>query len=186
MSAVRTTTTEGAALRDYHHLLDRAALPDAVRVGTDVQQVDAVEESLRRLGARYVDYVFTPHEAVCAGWPEASPREAAPGFAARFAVKEATVKVLRPTGPRLPWREIEVRRHEGGWCSLELHGSVGVLASELGLGSWAIAFSHDGGVAVATVVAITGALDLVTPLSSCHERPEMGNDGGRTDSQGPA
>ena len=153
----------GTALRAYDDLLTSASLPAGVRVGTDVQQVAAVEESLHTLGARYVDYLFTPHESGCTGWPGASPGQVAPGLAARFAAKEATVKVLRPTGPRLPWREIEIRRHADGWCSVELHGSARDLARDHRLHSWAVSFSHDGGIAVATVIAIEGDTDLVHP-----------------------
>ena len=35
--------------------------------------------------------------------------------AARFAAKEATIKVLRPVGHQPDWRSVEVRRDAGGW-----------------------------------------------------------------------
>ena len=82
-------------------------------------------------------------------WQEAAHAS----LAARFAAKEATIKVLRPLRRGYPWTEIEVVRRPGGWCSLRLHGAAERAARDAGLIATAVSFAHDGGVAVATVVA---------------------------------
>jgi holo-[acyl-carrier protein] synthase len=121
-----------------------------VRVGVDLTDVAEVAESLERFGDRYRRRLFTEHEL--ASCPDA-PSLAAPGLAARFAAKEAALKVLRPTGARPPWTSIEVRRHENGWCDLALHGEAARLARAEGLGPMAVSLTHEAGMAAAVVVA---------------------------------
>ena len=121
-----------------------------VRVGVDLTDVAEVAESLERFGDRYRRRLYTEHElASCAD----TPALAAPGLAARFAAKEAALKVLRPTGARPPWTSIEVRRHEDGWCDLVLHGEAARLARAEGVGSMAVSLTHEAGMAAAVVVA---------------------------------
>ena len=68
----------------------------ALRVGTDVVAVHQVADSVARFGPRYLQRVYTDHELdSCAG----SPTFRAARLAARFAAKEATIKVLRPSRP---------------------------------------------------------------------------------------
>ena len=77
-----------------------------VLVGTDITAVPDVLASMTRFGDRYLGRLFTEHElASCPGPPEV----AAAGLAARFAAKEAVVKVLRPTGARPTWRQRHAR-----------------------------------------------------------------------------
>ena len=127
-----------------------------VRVGTDVTAIPDVLASMTRFGDRYLDRVFTPHErASCAG----PPAVAAAGLAARFAAKEAAVKVLEPApdDARPPWRSIEVRRRPSGACHLELSGEAARLASRAGINELAVSMSHEGSVAIAVVVALPDA-----------------------------
>jgi holo-[acyl-carrier protein] synthase len=120
-------------------------------VGTDVQAIDEVRASLARFGARYAERVYTAGEIAAAGGLDAG--DPAPGLAARFAAKEATIKVLRPTAARPDWRSIEVVRREGGWCELELTGAASQLAREQGIVELALSLSHGAGVGMASVVA---------------------------------
>lgn len=73
---------------------------ETLRVGVDVVSVADVAASVRRFGDRYVHRIFTPHEiAACrtACVPAGGdPTYSAESLAARFAAKEAVVKVLRP------------------------------------------------------------------------------------------
>lgn len=118
-----------------------------VRVGVDVLAVDEVADSVERFGERYLRRVYTDHErASCAGAPS--------GLAARFAAKEAALKVLRPTGARPDWRSIEVVRQPEGACDIRLHGTAARLADDAGLGPLAVSLTHDAGVAAAVVVAL--------------------------------
>lgn len=121
----------------------------AVRVGTDIESIDAVADAIRSLGQRYLDEVFTEQEIDASGGPSA---ESAPGLAARFAAKEAALKVLRVSPFEL--RSIEICQTTGGWCRLNLTGSAAATAAKYGLHSFEVSLSHGAGVATATVVAL--------------------------------
>lgn len=124
---------------------------DEVRVGADLVAVEDVATSVERFGDRYLRRVYTDHEIACC---QGDPHVVAAGLAARFAAKEAVVKVLRPAGPRPDWRSIEVRRAPTGWCAVELRGEAARLAEEAGIRSWAVSLSHEAGMAAAVVVAV--------------------------------
>jgi holo-[acyl-carrier protein] synthase len=127
-----------------------ATMETGMRVGVDVTNVADVAESLQRFGDRYRHRLFTEHElASCPGEPDL----AAASLAARFAAKEAALKVLRPSGARPAWRSIEVRRHQDGWCDLQLHGEAARLADAEGISDLAVSLTHDAGIAAAVVVA---------------------------------
>jgi holo-[acyl-carrier protein] synthase len=123
----------------------------SIRVGADIIGVDQVVESVDRFGDRYLQRIFTEHEiASCPG----APGTAAAGLAARFAAKEATIKVLRPVDHQPDWRSMEVTRDPGGWCSMSLTGHAAELAEEAGIAELAVSLSHDAGMAAAVVVAL--------------------------------
>lgn len=123
----------------------------AIRVGTDVVAVHQVAESVTRFGSRYLERVYTEHELnSCVGSPEVR----AASLAARFAAKEATIKVLRPIGHQPDWRSVEVRRHSEGWCTMALLGHAAALADEAGIADLAVSLTHEGDVAAAVVVAL--------------------------------
>src|ERR1044071_392246 len=64
----------------------------SLRVGVDLVRVADVASSITRFGDRYVERIFTPDErAYC----DADAGRSAQRYAARFAAKEATLKVLR-------------------------------------------------------------------------------------------
>jgi holo-[acyl-carrier protein] synthase len=123
----------------------------SIRVGADLVMVSQVADSIACFGDRYVRRVYTEHEIDSCGGP---PSVVSAGLAARFAAKEATLKVLRPRGHRPEWRSIEVRRHHDGWCRMALSGYAAELASEAGLGELAVSLTHEEGVAGAVVVAL--------------------------------
>ena len=124
--------------------------PAPVRVGIDLCSVQDVAESVAQFGDRYLRRIYTDHELEYCG---SDPQRSAERLAARFAAKEATVKVLRPPDARPDWRSIEVRRDPGGWCEIALTGSAARLAREAEISSLAVSLSHDSGLANAVVVA---------------------------------
>jgi holo-[acyl-carrier protein] synthase len=129
----------------------QAAVPGP-RVGVDIAMVEDVARSIGRFGDRYRRRVFTDHELECAGHGEA----AAARLAARFAAKEAVLKVLRVTGAQPDWRTIEVHRMPAGWCEIRLAGEAARQAERAGLMSFAVSLTHEGGIAGAVVVALEG------------------------------
>jgi holo-[acyl-carrier protein] synthase len=130
----------------------------AIRVGVDLVAVADVIESVERFGDRYVQRIFTPHEIACCRSDlvsrDPAPRYSFESLAARFAAKEATVKVLRPVGPRPEWRAIEVFRAEGGWCEIRLRGRASALADLAGIDRWAVSLTHEASMAAAVVVGV--------------------------------
>jgi holo-[acyl-carrier protein] synthase len=123
----------------------------AIRVGADVMAIHQVAESVDYFGARYLERVYTKHELCsCVG----SPAARAASLAARFAAKEATIKVLRPTRHQPDWRSVEVRRHAQGWCTMALTGHAAVLADQAGIAELAVSLTHEGDIAAAVVVAL--------------------------------
>jgi holo-[acyl-carrier protein] synthase len=115
----------------------------ALRIGVDLVSVADVDESVRRYDRRYLERVYTDGEL------EQSGREPA-RLAARFAAKEAVMKVLRPAADdAVPWRSIEIRRTPGGWVEVSLHGRAKELAERDGLDGWSISLTHETGYAAA-------------------------------------
>ena len=123
-------------------------------VGVDLVDISEVAKSVKRFGDKYLRRVYTEHEiASCQGPPDV----AAGSLAARFAAKEATLKVLRPDGARPDWRSIEVVRLPNGSCKLRLRGAAARLAVERGLGPFALSMTHEAGLAAAVVVSGSAA-----------------------------
>jgi holo-[acyl-carrier protein] synthase len=73
-------------------------------------------------------------------------------LAGRFAVKEAVAKALgAPISLR--WLDAEVTTSANGRPMLTVRGSVAAAAEALGVRSWHLSLSHDGGMVIAIVVA---------------------------------
>jgi len=125
----------------------------SLRVGTDLVPIEHVAESVARFGERYVGRVYTAHEVSCC---QGTPSVVAAGLAARFAAKEAIIKVLRPADNQPDWRSIEIRRDPAGWCSVHLSDRAAAMAEEQGITDMAVSLTHEAGMAAAVVVAVCG------------------------------
>jgi holo-[acyl-carrier protein] synthase len=123
-----------------------------VRAGVDLVSVASVRESLEEHGEHYLRRVYTDRERRECTTPAGvvDPER----LAARFAAKEATLKVLRPGSVGFPLSAIEVQRQPGGWVELGLSGAAATLAAEIGIGELALSVTHEGGYASAVVVAV--------------------------------
>lgn len=119
-----------------------------IRVGVDLASVPDVRTALERHGERYLRRLFTLEEQADAA---GDPRR----LAARFAAKEAVLKVLRPGDDAVPWNHIGLRRQPAGWTELELTGRAAARADAAGLRDWAVSITHEGDLACAVVVATT-------------------------------
>ena len=118
-----------------------------IGVGIDVVPVQRFADSLVRTpGLR--DRLFTPAEQHT---PSGVPRTGE-SLAARFAAKEALAKALGAPGD-LRWHDAEIMVGEHGRPHLEIRGTVAGRAAQLGVTSWHVSLSHDGGIASAVVVA---------------------------------
>jgi holo-[acyl-carrier protein] synthase len=118
-----------------------------IGVGIDVVPVDRFAETLARTPS-LADRLFTAAERMT---PSGSPRTPE-SLAARFAAKEAIAKALGAPGGMF-WHDAEINTDDHGRPHLEVRGTVAARAAALGVTSWHISLSHDGGIAAATVVA---------------------------------
>ncbi len=123
----------------------------AIQVGLDLVSVDAVAEALHGPnGDRYLSRVYTENEvADCLTSAGVDPER----LAARFAAKEATVKVLSIGDGGVSLRDIEVRRDPSGRVRLVLYGRAAELAAEAGIVNLALSLTHESRFAAAVVVA---------------------------------
>jgi phosphopantetheine--protein transferase-like protein len=129
------------------------------RVGVDLVHVSDVAHSVDRFGQRYLARVYTPHELSCAVRTDRYDHGV---LAARFAAKEAAIKVLRPNGSRPPWRDIEVRRLPSGACELHLTRSAALLAKAQGISSTAVSVTHEGDMAASVVIATCDGVERLS------------------------
>lgn len=132
----------------------------------DIVEIGQVAASLVDFGDRYARRVYTDREIAYA---YSAPAHAASRLAARFAAKEAVVKLLRPGDVGLDPRSIEVVLEKDGAPRIELAGQAARLAVERRLGRFTASLSHDGGYAVAVVSAETDTR-LWRPSKLCRRR----------------
>jgi holo-[acyl-carrier protein] synthase len=129
----------------------------ARRIGIDLVSVQLVRESIREHGDRYLKRFYTEGELRDC---DTGHGIVAQRLAARFAAKEATLKVLRPGDEAIPWRSMGVVRHGPGWVTVELSGRAAALAAETGLQNFELSISHEEEYASAVVIAEVAELDL--------------------------
>ena len=118
-----------------------------VGIGVDIVDVARFAAVLERTPT-FVDRIFTTTESQIG---EGS-RRSAQSLAARFAAKEAVAKVLVRTHG-LQWHHCEVTTDGHGNPNLRITGTVDEAARALGISRWHLSLSHDGGHAIAYVVA---------------------------------
>lgn len=116
------------------------------RTGCDLQRIDDVSDAVRDFGARYLDRVYTPLEQA------AGRSGGAASLAARFAAKEAVLKVIG-TADGVDPRSVEIAQ-ENGRPVVRLSGLAATLAEQAGLGPIDVSLSHSGDHALAVAVAL--------------------------------
>jgi holo-[acyl-carrier protein] synthase len=119
--------------------------------GVDIVEIDRIARAIDRFGERFLIRVFSEAEIT-------RSRRRPSELAARFAAKEAVAKalgvgmsILSPLG--IGWHDVETLNEPSGKPYLVLHARAGYLAEDQGLARWSISLTHDGGLAVAFVVA---------------------------------
>ncbi len=121
-----------------------------VGIGTDLIEIERVEQSIQRFGVRFLERVFTAGEiAYC----QQKRKTSGESFAARFAAKEAGAKALGTGISRgISWKEIEVRREAGERPTLHWSGRAAERAAELGVSRVSLSLTHSESVAMAVVL----------------------------------
>ena len=124
--------------------------PLVIGLGTDLIEIDRIEQSIRRFGDAFLHRVYTPAEIAYCN----RKKNAAESFAARFAAKEAGAKALGTGISRgVSWREFEVRRQPGHRPELHLSGRAEEIARALGVKRVSLSLSHSRSMSIAVVVA---------------------------------
>ncbi len=117
--------------------------------GIDIVEIPRIERAINRYGQRFLARIYTPLEiAVCRGRSSE--------LAARFAAKEAVSKALGVgifNAEGIGWKEVEVLPTRLGKPLVYLYGKALAQAQALGLEEFALSLTHDGGLALAFVVA---------------------------------
>lgn len=117
------------------------------RTGIDIVEIGRIEKAVARWDDPFLRRVFTDAELE-------RYRRSLPSLAARFAAKEAVMKMLCADGIR--WHDIEVLSGLNGQPALLLHGRARDQANRLGLTDIAISLSHSRDLAIASVVGVGG------------------------------
>lgn len=119
-----------------------------IGVGIDAVDVDRFRRVLTRR-SRLPQRLFTDAELAYAA-RAGDPTER---LAARFAAKEAVMKVLGVGVGGVRFRDIEVVKLPSGRPSLTLHGKADDLARAAGASRWHLSITHTRTIAEAVVVA---------------------------------
>jgi holo-[acyl-carrier protein] synthase len=117
-------------------------------VGIDLVEIHRIQDAVERYGERFLQKMFTRREleVYAPGGPCAR-------LAARFAAKEAVMKVLGTGWAQgVTWRDIEVVS-TGGRPYILLHGVTCAMAKKAGIATLHLSLTHSMDTAGAVVVA---------------------------------
>lgn len=117
--------------------------------GVDIIEISRIREMLERHGEHFLARVFTPAEVgYCREHADPCPR-----LAARFAAKEAALKVIG-TGWRdgIAWTDVEVVTLPSGAPTLVVRNKAAEVAAGLGIRAWLVSLSHSKENAIASVI----------------------------------
>ena len=118
-----------------------------VGIGVDLVEVDRMRATLARTPALR-DRLFTAGEQAYAE----TAADPAQRYAARFAAKEAAMKVLGVGLGKVDWHDIEVVRSDAGAPALRVSGRAHELAVDLGIRTWLVTLTHTDSMAEAVVL----------------------------------
>lgn len=100
-----------------------------IAVGTDILQIDRIEEVISRLGDRFVRRILTPSEQL----EYADSKQSSRLLAKRFAAKEAIAKSLGTgIGRGVSWQDIQIDHDANGAPIVRLLGGAKRVAHERG------------------------------------------------------
>jgi holo-[acyl-carrier protein] synthase len=122
-------------------------------IGTDLVEVDRIEDSVRRFGERFLKRIYTESEQRYA----LSKANSAERLAARFAAKEAGMKAIG-TGwsQKVSWQDFCVANEPSGRPTLKLSGAAAEIARRKGVKHISVSLTHTSSLAFATVILEDG------------------------------
>lgn len=118
-------------------------------MGTDLAEVDRIEQSVKRYGNRFLERVYSDFERSYS----MRKKNYAERLAGRFAAKEAGMKAIG-TGWRrgVTWKDFEVVNEPGGKPTLKLSGAAAQIAERMGVKRVSLSITHTAAIAMAVVI----------------------------------
>ena len=117
-------------------------------IGTDIIEIARIREAIDRWGERFLHRIYTEPEL---NLYDQSP----PSLAARFACKEAVMKLLDAGRKGISWQDIETLSYPGGKPLLNLYGQAKSEARNLGIKEIAVSLAHSREYAIAAAIGTT-------------------------------
>ena len=114
-------------------------------IGVDIIEIPRIEDAIARWGEKFLRRIYTDLELKLY-------RRKLPSLAARFAGKEAIMKVLGAGNKGIGWRDIEILSDSTGKPLVSLYNTAQKIASDLGLDGMTITISHSREYAIAFAV----------------------------------
>ncbi|MFC1914288.1 holo-ACP synthase [Chloroflexota bacterium] len=112
--------------------------------GIDIIEISRIRKAIDRWGERFLRRIYTEAELrLYCKKPQS--------LAARFACKEAVMKLLGTEREGAGWREIETLSHPSGQPLVKLYGRTQIQAEKLGIKEIAVSLSHSKEYAIASV-----------------------------------
>lgn len=118
-------------------------------IGIDAVDIDRFRGVLERRPG-LAERLFTDDERAHL----AERSDAVPSLAARFAVREATMKALGVGIGAIDFHDVSVDVRDGGAPRLNVRGRAAELAERAGVREWHVSISHTDSVAMAVVAAL--------------------------------
>ncbi len=116
--------------------------------GIDIIEIARIKKAVIRWDRRFLSRIYTKAELKLYG-------RKLPSLAARFASKEAVMKLLGTGRKGINWREIETLSLPSGKPIIHLYGRARLKAQELGLKEVQVSLSHSKEYAIALATAET-------------------------------
>jgi len=116
--------------------------------GIDIIEITRIKKAIARWGEAFLYRVYTDSELKLY-------RKSPSSLAARFACKEAIMKLLGTGRKGINWLEIETLSHPSGKPSVNLYGKAQSEANKLGVKEIAVSLSRSKEYAIASVVGIS-------------------------------
>lgn len=120
-----------------------------ITCGTDIIEVNRIQESIERLGDKFVNKIFTPYEVTYCNSKKGMKYQ---HFAARFAAKESIFKAiseLLEDKYEISWTDVEIWQDDKGKPKVRF-----LIEKQYGIEQIDISLSHLKEYAVATCVVV--------------------------------
>jgi len=115
-------------------------------IGIDIIETERIESAIKRWDKRFLNRIYTKAElGIC--------QNRVQSLAARFAGKEAVMKVLGTGARGVGWQEIEILADAHSKPIVQLHGKAREQAEKLNLTEFCISLSDTKQYAVAVAIA---------------------------------